>query len=293
MAIFRTVSFYLAIAGILLAFIFGAVTQKVVPPAFSINPPTESPFPDSIATTGIVEALDKNIEIGVPEEGLVEKLWFQVGDTVKEGDPLLRIDSRSLEAKLLVQKANVEVESASLERLKDQLNRLQSVKDPRAISVEELKTRENDVKVAEAKLKAAEASFLETQELINRLTVRAPKNGIILQEDIRVGEYITRGKAAMILGDLDQLQVRVDIDEQNAGKFRKDAAAVAFPKNNTSIMIPLKFVRIEPYVIPKKSLRGTSEERVDTRVLQVIYSFEQPEHYHFYVGQQADVYIEK
>ncbi len=68
---------------------------------------------------------------------------------------------------------------------------------------------------------------------------------------------------------------------------------MAYPKNNTSIAIPLKFERVEPYVLPKLSLTGASNERVDTRVLQVIYSFEQPKDYYIYVGQQVDVFIEK
>ena len=54
---------------------------------------------------------------------------------------------------------------------------------------------------------------------------------------------------------------------------------------------PLEFVRIEPYVVPKRSLTGESTERVDTRVLQVLYSFE-PAALNAYVGQQMDVFIE-
>jgi len=51
-------------------------------------------------------------------------------------------------------------------------------------------------------------------------------------------------------------------------------------------------VRIEPYVIPKKSLTGDNTERVDTRVLQVIYRFERPS-FPIYAGQQVDVFIER
>ena len=54
---------------------------------------------------------------------------------------------------------------------------------------------------------------------------------------------------------------------------------------------PLTFVRIEPYVIPKKSLTGDNTERVDTRVMQVIYSLK-PEGKPIYVGQQLDVFID-
>jgi HlyD family secretion protein len=50
-------------------------------------------------------------------------------------------------------------------------------------------------------------------------------------------------------------------------------------------------VRFEPYVVPKMSLTGDSTERVDTRVLQVIYSFERG-NLPIYIGQQMDIYID-
>jgi HlyD family secretion protein len=56
--------------------------------------------------------------------------------------------------------------------------------------------------------------------------------------------------------------------------------------------IPLTFVRIEPYVVPKKSLTGENTERVDTRVLQIIYRFDRPA-FPIYAGQQVDVFIER
>lgn len=58
-------------------------------------------------------------------------------------------------------------------------------------------------------------------------------------------------------------------------------------------MFPLSFTRIEPYVIPKQSLTGNNQERVDTHVLQVIYSFDSNRQYSVYVEQQMDIFIEK
>jgi hypothetical protein len=52
----------------------------------------------------------------------------------------------------------------------------------------------------------------------------------------------------------------------------------------------LSFVRVEPFVVPKRSLTGENTERVDTRVLQVIYAVESAETT-LYVGQQVDVFI--
>ena len=54
----------------------------------------------------------------------------------------------------------------------------------------------------------------------------------------------------------------------------------------------LRFVHIEPYIVPKKSLTGESSERVDTRVLQIIYRFDRPTGASIYVGRQMDVFLE-
>jgi hypothetical protein len=85
--------------------------------------------------------------------------------------------------------------------------------------------------------------------------------------------------------------LRVDVDEQDASRVQPQAKAVASVRGNSSLRTTLEFVRFEPYVMPKGSLTGHSTERVDTRVLQVIYRF-YPDHLPIHVGQQMDVFIE-
>jgi hypothetical protein len=96
----------------------------------------------------------------------------------------------------------------------------------------------------------------------------------------------------MLLGDVEKLQVRAEIDEQNAVLVAPNQPAVATLKGHADLKMPLRFVRIEPYVVPKRSLTGDSLERVDTRVLQIIYEFDQPK-FPVYVGQQVDVYVSR
>jgi len=62
-------------------------------------------------------------------------------------------------------------------------------------------------------------------------------------------------------------------------------------RGNRELKTELKFERVEPYVIPKRSLTGDSTERVDTRVMQAVYSFDRNK-LPVYVGQQMDVFIE-
>jgi HlyD family secretion protein len=292
MTIFRSLTFYLALVGITLAIIL--IKKLTIPePQAAHFDPAINPFERTIAASGIIEAIDKNIEIGVPQSCIVKEVYIKVGDPVQTGQLLFRLDDRDLLAQLLVQKAQVAVSAANLMRLKDQLRRLESVEDRRAISQEELTTRRADVIIAKAQLEAAEAQVTHTILMLERLSICAPQNGIILQNNIRKGEFVEAGRtSAMILGNLERLQVRAEVDEQNASYILPHAAASAFPKNNSSLEIPLRFERIEPYVIPKQSLTGTSNERVDTRVLQVIYSFDHPLSFPLYVGQQVDIFIE-
>jgi RND family efflux transporter MFP subunit len=260
-----------------------------VPP---IDPPTK-PYEVSVAASGIVEALSENVSIGVPEAGLVTKVHVKVWDTVKEGQPLFTLDDRELNAQLKVNMANASVAEATLRRLQDQLARFKNVNDPRAVSQDEVRTKEHDVAVAQAQLDAARAEVAHNLVSLTRLTIRAPRDGTVLQVNIRSGEYaaLTPKNPAVLLGDMEHLQVRADVDEQNATRLQEGQTATAYLKGDTTQPIKLQFVRIEPFVVPKTSLTGGSTERVDTRVLQVIYSFERPSERPVYVGQQVDLFV--
>jgi HlyD family secretion protein len=299
-----------AIAGIV-AIIMVSRTQgkmEMAPPGDPPVMPPEKPFAQSVAATGILEALSENVAIGVPVAGLVTGVFVQVNDPVKAGQPLMQLDDRelraeklSVEAQQLIAESQVQVSQAQLDKAQAQLTRLNAITDARAVSREELENRRLDVAVAQAQLTAAQAQAKATATalerialLIGRLTVTAPRAGNIIQINIRAGEFAATAprSPAMILGDIDLLQVRADVDEQNATRIRKGQKAYAYLKGDPSVTFPLEFIRIEPYVIPKVSLTGSSTERVDTRVLQVIYSLKRPETPPLYVGQQVDVFIE-
>jgi HlyD family secretion protein len=282
-----------------------AQDKPITPPP--VEPP-QKPYDQGLAATGILEALDENVQIGTPVPGLVTQVHVKVWDKVKAGAPLFQLDDRELSAQQLTQQASISVQEASitvakaqLMKMQDMLTRLKSVADPRAISQDDLKNRGNDVSVAQAQLTQAEAqlslakaNLQQTQQLISRLTVCAPRAGSILQVNIRAGEYssVQSKQVALILGDVDTLQVRTDVDEQNAKSIRPGQRAKAFLKSNSQQAFDLEFIRIEPFVIPKQSLTGASTERVDTRVLQVIYRLKKPSQTALYVGQQVDVFIQ-
>ena len=123
----------------------------------------------------------------------------------------------------------------------------------------------------------------------------APTDSTVLQVKIRVGEFAPAAVLAtplMILGVTNPLHIRVDIDESEIPRFHPEAKAYASVRGRPEVKVAIQYVRSEPYVIPKKTLNGGVSERVDTRVLQIIYSV-LPTNIDAITGQQVDVYIEE
>jgi HlyD family secretion protein len=150
-----------------------------------------------------------------------------------------------------------------------------------------------DLAVAEATVKEALARVEQLKTEIDRAVVVAPVDGVVLQVNIRPGERISEldTKALMVLGDIRTFHVWVDVDERDIPRFRPGAKASAYPRGETSHALGLRFVRVEPLAIPNKALTGDNTERVDTRVLQVLYAIDRADH-RVYVGQQLDVFID-
>ncbi len=208
---------------------------------------------------------------------------------------------------------------AQLGDARTQLRMMESVPDRRAVRLEDLEKRRKTVEAAAARVQEAEAALAllragaTPQELrvagseleqarrqvervradLSRLTVAAPIAGRILQVNIRPGEYAAAGPAAqplILMGSSGPLYVRAEVDEKDAWRLNPGSAASASVRGNSSQRYAMKFVRIEPYVVPKRNLTGDAVERVDTRVLQVLY--ELPAGAPVYAGQRMDVFIE-
>ena len=282
--------------------------NKPVPVAPAVVEPAQAPFKTYIAGAGIIEAKSRNVAIGAALPGIVKSLNVKVGDKVKTGAVLFTVDDRDAQANLTMRRADLELARAAVDEATASLADVEvlrklaeSVTDRRAISTEELERRRNAVLIAKARLDSARARVLQAQSQVEavettleRLNVRAPMDGEILQVNIRPGEFAMAGATStpmLVMGNLDQLHVRVDIDENDAWRFRPNGKAVAYLRGNRDFSTPLTLAYVEPYVVPKRSLTGDSTERVDMRVLQALYQFDRKK-LHAFVGQQVDVFIE-
>src|ERR1700693_1530873 len=312
----------LAVLGVAAAIAMVIQGNRTAPVAQPVTQPANAPFSTYIFGPGIVEASTENIAVGTPVSGIVTAIYVKWGDRVKTGDPLFRVDTRDLDAQLLPANAKVkEVEAqllpanakvneaqATLAKAENRLKVGEGLEPGVSVSAEEMANRRFDVAIGKATLASAEAQVdqIKTQiasaeaqvgqikAQIELHTIRAPVPGRILQMKTRLGEYAQTGVLStplMLLGDDTTLHVRVDIDENDAWRFQSCASAVASVRGNPEIKTPLQYVRTDPDVIPKVTPPGDTTQRTDTRVLQVIYSFD-PATLPLYVGQLMDVFIE-
>jgi len=295
MLLSRKFSIWAALLGIVAVILVVQKTTAVEPMPVPPVTPAQKQSVRVIAASGMVEALRENTSIGVPVSALIKAVPVRVWDKVEIGTPLLQLDDRELRAQLRTQQADLHVREVELAKVKQQHERTESLRASNSVSQDEADTRRGEFMVAQARVESARAAVEQTGTLIERLTVRAPIAGTVLQDNMRSGEYAMPGAstAPILLGSIDEVQVRADVDEQIAPRVRPGSKAVGYLKGDTKQPIPLEFVRIEPYVTPKRNLTGSSTERVDTRVLQVIYKFPNDLKRRIYVGQQMDLFIEE
>ncbi len=289
----KTLLPFLALAGLAVGIYVAMSGSKTVTPAAPVSEAPHSPYPEFVAGAAIVEASTENISIGTNFPGIVSQLHVAVGSQVKAGDPLFLIDDRAAAAELALRQAAVKVAEAQLKDAADNLEFYEKI-DKDSVTAEDVTKRRNTRLIAEAQLELARAQLKVASTEMERLTVRAPVGGQVLQLKVHPGEFAPTGVLAtplILLGATEPVHVRVDVDENDAWRIKSGAAATGFLRGNKNLKTAMRFVRFEPYVVPKKSLTGDSTERVDTRVLQVIYSFDRGS-LPIYVGQQMDVFID-
>lgn len=284
----------LALTGVGLGILAAVHSARTLIPIPMVADAPVPPYRMYVAGAGIVEASTENIAIGTQIAGIVSKIYVEIGSEVKAGDPFFTIDDRAQRALIAIDIAAVNATRAQMNQAKYELRLGDELIAKRVISKEDLETRVHTADTAEAQYLQAQASLEAAKTDLDRLTVRAPVDGRVLQLKVHLGEFAPTGvlvQPLLLFGRVTPLNVRVDVDENEAWRVREAASATAYLRGNKEISVPLRFVRFEPYVIPKVFLTGESTERVDTRVLQVIYSFGRGE-LPIYAGQQMDVYID-
>jgi membrane fusion protein (multidrug efflux system) len=212
--------------------------QTAIGQAASFQPPPEAvttitavqeQWPDTLMAIGSVAAV-QGVTVSADLPGTVERIGFEAGRSVREGEVLALLDTRQEQAQLAAAQAQRELARLSLERMQGLLN-------------------ENVVSRAEfdratADYRQTDARAGEIRAAIDRKTIRAPFSGVLGIRKVNLGQYLSAGDALVTLQALNPIYVNFGVPQQAAPQMRNgrtvrittdDLAGVAFAGRITAI----------------------------------------------------------
>jgi HlyD family secretion protein len=294
--------------GLIGAYVFG-LHAAAQPPAF--NPPT-NPYAKGVYAEGMVEAYQNsgsNINIYPNVSGTIVDIPVREGQSVRKGTVLVRFDDSVQKAAVETAKAQIGYARAQLKNAQDELTKQEySYRlEPKSVSKYTLDDAINAVKVTARNLEVNEKNYISAKALLAWYSIKAPADGKVLAIQAAVGSYVVSSQGTydtytqgfdpiIVMGrsaeSEEYLGVRCYIDEIliHRLKLGPQMQASMFVRG-TNISVPLQYIRVQPYVSPKIELSDERLERVDVRVLPVIFRFVKSDKLPVYPGQLVDVYV--
>lgn len=299
-----TISCIGMLAGIISVIVYNEKTYPQAPVAVSYNP-----YDNGIFATGIVESYQptgSNVNIYAEVSNRVTKVFVANNQVLKQGDPILSIDDSVQTETVAKALAQTMLDKANLLNVQEQLSKIQkSFKtNPKSVSKNALDNAINAVKIAKAALEVDTKQYLADLRLLDKYTIRAPIDGVVLRVVPSVGDYVsplgsydtyTQGMLPSIQMGIvtPYLQVRVYVDEILVPRLPKpeQLEATMFIRGLNNHSIPLEYLSIQPSTIPNIQLSDQRNERVDVRVLPIIFKFNIPTDINVFPGQLVDIYL--
>ena len=201
-----------------LAFIKFRQFQAMAAQFAAMQPPPEAvttivaqreEWPTTISSIGTVAAV-QGVTVSADLPGIVDRIAFDSGKPVKEGDVLVQLDTRQEQAQLAAAEAQLELSRLTFQRM-------QGLVEQDAVSRAEYDT-------AAAAFKQAEARIREIHATIARKTIRAPFGGVLGIRAVNLGQYLTGGDAVVPLQSLDPIYVNFGVPQQDASRMRRGRA---------------------------------------------------------------------
>ncbi|CEG59005.1 efflux RND transporter periplasmic adaptor subunit [Legionella fallonii] len=251
---------------------------------------------EEIVASAIVDSVNDVTRVPTLQSGVVKKINVTVGQMVKKGQTLIVLDDTTAKHGLLVSKIalkqaknNVAIQEKTLRHSRDQLKLLKSI-DRRAVSQAEIKEKIHEVEMSliqleqlQHNLDVAGANLKNAELTLSQFNVTAPKDGVVLQINVHVDEFAVGTQQVVFLGDAKKVMVRVSIDERDALNFNSKTRAYLKSNDHEQLKIPLKFIQLDRYIV--------TQERLNARVQEALYSFNRDDYPNLAAGQQFDAHI--
>ena len=232
-------------------------------------------LPLQARVSGTVEARNQ-VQIYPEVSERVTSVYVQSGDYVDAGTPLVQLQDRAYrdrlrqaEAALRVAEADVRAAQATLAEAEARLARTQRLVDQEFESAQTLEQVQAEVESAEAavdqaegQVAQAEATVEERRAELEETVVRAPFSGYIGERNVQAGQRVETGTALFMLGNLDEVRVRVPIADRLYSQIRAGQTVEILPNGNEENPVRAQVSRISPF-LDSNSYSARAEIDVD------------------------------
>lgn len=188
------------------------------------------------AAEAVVEAVRQST-VSAQVAGRVMELRFDVGDTVKKGDVIVRIDERAANQAVLASAAQVQEAQASLANARAQFERSKQLAAQKFISAAGLEKAETDYRAAQARVASLIAGAGQASTERSFATIVAPYSGVVSARHVELGEMATPGKPLMTGFDPSTLRVVATVPQAQVAAIQSS--------NRAWVEVPAMGKRIE------------------------------------------------
>jgi membrane fusion protein, multidrug efflux system len=210
-----------------LGFVKFRQVQTAIGQAAAFQPPpeavttivaTEQRWPETLSAIGTVAAV-QGVTVSADLPGTVDRIGFESGRAVREGEVLALLDTRQEQAQLAAAESQRELAKANFDRM-------QGLLDEHVVSRAEFDQ-------ANAEYRQGDARVGEIKAAIARKTIRAPFSGLLGIRQVNLGQYLSAGTALVTLQSLNPIYVNFGVPQQAMSDVRAGRGVRVTEKDST------------------------------------------------------------
>lgn len=232
-------------------------TPPAPPPTVSVIVPGTSLVSDRVSAVGSISAR-RDMPVGVVGDGgMISSIRVEAGQYVKQGQVLAEIDSAVQRAQLQQLQAATQQAQADARLAQSELDRALALVDRGFISKADIDRKTATRDSAKARVAVAQAQVREMQERLNRLAIRAPEAGLVLERKVEPGQIVSPGSGALYrIAAGGQMELRALIAEQDMPGLSVGQNATVTPVGSKNLYTG-KLWLLEPVIDPQ-TRQGTA-----------------------------------
>jgi HlyD family secretion protein len=210
----------IAVAAIALL-IFKPFSKKTAEYTFDTVKVEKGSITNTVTATGTIEAIT-TVEVGTQVSGIIEHVYVDFNDNVKQGQVLAKLDETALRAQLEQSQASVDQAQAQLNYEEATYNRLKVLFDKNLIAQADYDQVVYNYQNAKASLSNAKSALDRTKVNLAYATIYSPIDGVVLNRAIEEGQTVAATfntpEMFTIVNDLTQMEVQTSVDEADIGQ---------------------------------------------------------------------------